>query len=322
MKPLISVIVPAYNAEEFVADTLKSIQSQTFTNFECIIVDDGSTDRTSDYIQPFLFDARFQYIWQENKGLANTRNTGISKAKGKFVSFLDSDDQWLPDMLATQLKLFQSSPKTNLAFTNYVPFFEDNEESPRYKNDREVPHGDVDDLLCSPGMIHIITIMLERELLMSVGGFNGQLRFAEDFDFLLRLSQACNLRVNGSFEVMARYRIRPGSLSRRKLADISAAISVIESAIERETSPNRKTLLQAQLDARIAPRNMWKCVGKARAALPGDRLAASGALFNAWRSMPKRLRWLDYSIRLLVPSVFGGEILSGKVKQKLEGYDL
>lgn len=96
-QPLISVIIPAYNAEKYLKEALDSVLSQTYQNWECIIIDDGSTDDTQKIVQDYITqDKRFIYFFQKNQGLSAARNSGIKIAKADYIAFLDSDDIWLP----------------------------------------------------------------------------------------------------------------------------------------------------------------------------------------------------------------------------------
>ena len=98
--PLISVVIPAYNAEQFLDETLESVLSQTYENWECIIVNDGSTDNTESIAQKWCEkDARFRYFYKENSGASDTRNLGIKKARGEYIAFLDADDLYMPNFL-------------------------------------------------------------------------------------------------------------------------------------------------------------------------------------------------------------------------------
>lgn len=102
--PRVTVVIPAYNAARFVAQAIESVLAQTFTDFELLIVDDGSTDETSAVPARYLYDPRVRYLRHEqNRGLAAARNTGIRHARGEFVAFLDADDFWLPEKLAVQV---------------------------------------------------------------------------------------------------------------------------------------------------------------------------------------------------------------------------
>src|SRR4051794_28878249 len=97
-----SVVIPAYNAGAFLAQTLQSVRDQTFGCYECIIVDDGSTDDTHDVVTAYMDDSRFQALTIEHSGIVgHVRNVGIRNARGSYVAFLDADDAWMPEKLAT-----------------------------------------------------------------------------------------------------------------------------------------------------------------------------------------------------------------------------
>ena len=98
--PLISVVIPAYNAGQFLDETLESVLSQTYENWECIIVNDGSTDKTESIAKKWCEkDARFRYFYKENSGASDTRNLGIKEARGEYIAFLDADDLYMPNFL-------------------------------------------------------------------------------------------------------------------------------------------------------------------------------------------------------------------------------
>lgn len=110
MNKLVSVIVPAYNRADSIANTISSIISQEYRPLEIIIIDDGSTDNTREVVTPFLQMSEalsVLYYYQENQGVSAARNTGISKARGKFISFLDSDDSLLPGKIVNQVKILE-----------------------------------------------------------------------------------------------------------------------------------------------------------------------------------------------------------------------
>ena len=114
-KPLVSVIIPTFNAEKYISDTIQSVQNQTYQNWEIILVDDGSTDETKTIITQFLADERIQfYPLEKNSGTGIARNTALAKAKGKYIAFLDADDLWKPEKLEKQIEFLQTN---NLPFT-------------------------------------------------------------------------------------------------------------------------------------------------------------------------------------------------------------
>lgn len=112
---LVSVIIPTFNSEKYISDTIVSVQNQTYQNWEIILVDDASTDQTQTIITTFLTDKRIQfYPLKKNSGTGVTRNFGVSKAVGKYISFLDADDLWKPEKLEKQIDFLK---KNNLPFT-------------------------------------------------------------------------------------------------------------------------------------------------------------------------------------------------------------
>ena len=118
-EPLISVVIPAHNAEKYLAEALESVRAQTFPDYEIIVIDDGSTDRTaelaSSYSGVFL-------LQQSNRGEAGARNTGIRAARGKYVAFLDADDVWLPSKLEKQAAHLLRHPRTAWIYTDALVF--------------------------------------------------------------------------------------------------------------------------------------------------------------------------------------------------------
>lgn len=113
--PLVSVITAAYNAELYIAETIRSVLNQTFCDWEYIIVDDGSTDETGKVVEPYL--DRVMYVRQENRGQAAARNRAFSLASGKYIAILDSDDLWEPDKLRQQVEVLERDPGIGLVYT-------------------------------------------------------------------------------------------------------------------------------------------------------------------------------------------------------------
>lgn len=116
--PLFSIVIPLYNKEKDIAATLRSVFAQTFTNFEVIVVNDGSTDGSENEVRQFN-DNRLIYIKTENRGVSKARNLGIEKANGEYIAFLDADDYWFPDHLETLQQLITQYPDAGLYATNY-----------------------------------------------------------------------------------------------------------------------------------------------------------------------------------------------------------
>ncbi|MDP4201302.1 MAG: glycosyltransferase family 2 protein [Bacteroidota bacterium] len=118
--PLISVIVPCYNQAQYLPEALDSVLAQTYTNWECIIVNDGSPDNTEEIAKTYCNkDSRFKYILKENGGLSSARNAGMANAKGQYIQFLDADDFLVSTKFEKQLKVFNQNDKTSICISNY-----------------------------------------------------------------------------------------------------------------------------------------------------------------------------------------------------------
>ena len=209
-RPLVSVVVPAYNAEQTVAATIRSILSQTVQDFDAIVVDDGSADRTAE-VAAAVGDPRVRVIGQDNAGAAAARNTGLAAAEGRYVAFLDADDLWLPRKLERQLSVLEQRPEVK-AVQSGVLYVDD---ALTVLSVRAcVPWDDrVSDTLMFRNMPAFpSTVVFLRDALEALGGFDPSLVILEDWDLAVRAAMSCNLE--SVEEPLALYRVHPGNRSR------------------------------------------------------------------------------------------------------------
>ncbi|KAA3661579.1 MAG: glycosyltransferase family 2 protein, partial [Chloroflexi bacterium] len=179
--PTVSVIIPSYNYANFLPEAVESIFNQTFQDFEVIVVDDGSTDNTQEVVQTFMVRDRFHYIYQENQGLAATRNTGLRAAKGDFVAFLDADDIILPNKLEVQVNWLRNNPDFGLVGSGYYYMDEHGVPIEEQRPWLRSPHLKIEDLLFDcPFIVH--AILVKKEWVDKVGGFDKRVRRVEDWD--------------------------------------------------------------------------------------------------------------------------------------------
>lgn len=135
--PLVSIVVTCYNQEKYIRETLESVSQQTWQNWECIIVDDGSTDNSAVIIKEFTKkDTRCQYQYQENSGVARARNAGFLKSKGEFVQFLDGDDTLLPEKLKEQIQAFKNNKDCSVIVCDHQHYYEKNKKTVHYSFDK------------------------------------------------------------------------------------------------------------------------------------------------------------------------------------------
>ena len=132
MKDLVSIVMPSYNTERFIKETIESVLAQSYSAWELIIVDDCSTDDTDDVVNQYLADERIRYIKNDtNSGAAVSRNRALREAKGKWIAFLDSDDLWEPDKLQKQISFMEENGHY-FSYTNYIEI--DEESRPNGKS--------------------------------------------------------------------------------------------------------------------------------------------------------------------------------------------
>ncbi len=125
--PKVSVVIPAYNAMTYLPETITSVLQQTYTDFEVVVVNDGSTDKIEEWIVQ-ISDPRIKLVSQANLGLAGARNTGIRESQGKYLAFLDADDLWEPTKLEKQVKILEKNPEVGLVYT-WVTYIDETGQS-------------------------------------------------------------------------------------------------------------------------------------------------------------------------------------------------
>lgn len=204
--PIVSVILPAYNADSTIRSTIESILEQTFPDFELIIIDDGSTDDTADVVHQFG-DKRIIYLYQSNHERAEARNNGIAKSKGEFIAFLDADDLWLPEKLNKQMWLMQNNPKVGLVYCDLFYFDDETGENLiLYSRTASLHRGRVSiELLLENNFIKSPTPLIRREIFNQVGLFDTSLIPCEDWEMWLRI--IAKNPIDYIDEPLARYRV-------------------------------------------------------------------------------------------------------------------
>lgn len=192
--PKVSVIIPSYNRAHFVGEAIQSILDQTFPDFEVIVVDDGSTDNTKDVVTSFK-DPRVKYTFQENRGIAAARNTGIKATSGEYVAFLDSDDLWLPQHLELKVRLLDSRPEVALVCSdNYVVDYRTGTNLGTFwhrirVNPERASRQPLRELLSEECFISLQSTLVRRSVFAEVGYLDESLRLYDDWDICVRIAQ-------------------------------------------------------------------------------------------------------------------------------------
>ena len=184
--PTVSVIIPVYNGERYLADAIQSVLDQTYRNFELVVIDDGSTDESAAVAR--RFGEAIRYVYQANGGVCKARNAGIAATGGTYVAFLDQDDLWLPEKLAEQVAYLDSHPDIAAVYCQCKVTGEGWLRSDLYYT--EVVKDDIVGIMSGPCLL-MTASMFRREVLQKLGGFDEGLIGAggEDMDLTLRLTQ-------------------------------------------------------------------------------------------------------------------------------------
>jgi glycosyltransferase involved in cell wall biosynthesis len=187
--PIVSVIIPTYNRAHVLARAIQSVLDQTYQDFEMIVVDDGSNDNTEEVVKSFN-DPRIRYIRHEgNRGAAAARNTGIKAAKGKFIAFQDSDDEWLPEKLQKQMKVFENAPaRVGVVYTGFWSI-EGNVK--QYGPNREILYkeGDIHSQILQGNFIGTPAAVVKKACFEKAGMFDERLPRLIDWELWIRVSK-------------------------------------------------------------------------------------------------------------------------------------
>lgn len=256
--PLVSVIMPVYNAQLYLAEAVESILNQTFSDFEFITIDDGSTDKSLKILQRYAaLDDRIVLVSRRNTGIVGALNEGIAMARGEYIARMDADDVSMPSRLEQQIGYMAENP--NCVAVGGLMLMVDPSGSPLMVWDIARTHEEIDRLHMSGhgGAMPHAASMLRRDALLSVGGYRAGVH-AEDLDLFLRLAEIgelCNLPV-----VVYKYRQQFSSLCHTKRNLIwDSKWQAIRQACERRgvSMPEEGTMIRQSDDSRAATHRKW-----------------------------------------------------------------
>ncbi|MCR4337911.1 MAG: glycosyltransferase [Candidatus Omnitrophica bacterium] len=268
-QPLVSIIIPTYNRRHTLGRAIDSVLQQTYPSVEIVVVDDGSTDNTKDWIEK-NYANHVQYIYQSRRGSSAARNTGIRLAHGKWIGFLDSDDYFVPECLERKRDVFLENPDVQWLFTDQrIALDEENNivEESVYSSALKKILENTDDLfkifLTKNVVAGPITILMKRECLEKVHGYDEQILYIEDYDFCLRLAQCCKGKfIPQSLSVQVRH--QESKMSNRDVVYESklALVDVIQKKFPNEVRkyhwPPRFSAWRADIYNHFGLRNLKK----------------------------------------------------------------
>lgn len=252
---MISVIIPVYNGEKTIQATVASVQQQTFTDIEIIIINDGSTDKTLEIIHQ-IQDERIKIFNYENAGLSASRNRGISEASSELVAFIDADDLWTADKLTSQLQALENHPDADIAYswTDYIDASGNFHKSGR----RIKANGNIyQQLLLGNILENGSNPLIRKRVFEQVDGFDESLTAAEDWDMYLRL--AVNYQFVCTKKVGVLYRVTANSMSTNLIRQEQASLTVINRGFNHPTASQLQPLKKQAL-ANIYKYLLFRCL--------------------------------------------------------------
>lgn len=179
---LVSIIMPTYNRAFIIDQAIKSVLNQTYSNWELIIIDDGSTDNTHDIVKKYMNDKRIKYFLKCNEGVSSARNYGLKISKGSLISYLDTDNKYYPNFISSMVNSMINNPEKNCAYSGYI-FHEKNGSHIIVHNEFNYKK------LCDANFIDMNIFVHTKELYENLGGFDENLKRLVDWDLILKYTK-------------------------------------------------------------------------------------------------------------------------------------
>jgi glycosyltransferase involved in cell wall biosynthesis len=313
------VIIPAYGVSDFIGATLDSLMAQSFTDFEILVINDGSPDTVELKRALAPYADRIRYLEQPNKGPGAARNTGLRAARGEFVAFLDGDDSWAPTFLEEQRAYLARAPHVDMVYTN-ARLVGSTPAAGRTYMDVDPSTGNVtlESLLRGQCKILTSSVVARREVIVCVGMFDETLSYAEDYDLWLRLAQA-GARIAYQRRVLAFRRIHDDNLSRDSILMCESVLRVLE-RVARGRRPLRRAERSALHDAIERVNGELALEYGKRSIVSGEFDAARHALANAIDAY-RAWRWRSWKLRFTTLGLKVTPGLMRRAYQLRERYD-
>lgn len=217
--PFFSIIIPLYNKENFVLNTLKSVMNQNFQDFEVIVVDDGSTDKSAEKVRE-LDNPKINYFRIENQGVSNARNFGIQKSNADYICFLDADDYWFKNHLEVLHKLISDFPEAGMYCSRYSVKISDSKEiKPEFQGIDNNFRGYIDDYFYSSLVYRVAwtsAIVIKKIVFDNVGMFDVNISSGQDIDMWTRIALKHKTAISDSVTAVYNFQIE-GSLSKTNI---------------------------------------------------------------------------------------------------------
>jgi len=273
--PLVTVVIPTHNPGDFLDRSLGSVLTQTMTDLECVVVDDGSTEEVSSLA--VLTDRRVRYVRQENRGVAVARNVGVACADSRYVAFLDQDDEWLPRKLDQQLASLERNPEASFSHT---PFIWELASGSRASAPQAVTYAT--SLAGRGGHVCLSSVLVEREKHDAVGGHDPLLTQQQDWAFVLSLLSVFGDPVTTA-DPAVRYYVHEQNASRDYLTAAREAAIVLDLHEARAASRGDAAIILAVRSGRRVTRDLHghQAVDQLRASVRNGDWGGAGSHLRA-----------------------------------------
>jgi len=306
--PIISVIIPAYNQSRYLSQAVQSVLAQSLADWEMVIIDDGSTDDTR-AVALSIIDPRIHYIYQENRGLSAARNTGIRHSTAPYLTFLDSDDLFLPEKLELLLAEMERRPELGLAAGQAIPIDENGRVAGKAFT---TPLPEQGERLLLGNPLHVGSVLLCRDWQGKAGLFDESLRSYEDWDMWLRLARL-GCPMGSVAQPVAQYRFHAAQMTRIGQQMTHATFTVLDKVFADPNLPQSWLALKDPAYSHAYLRAAAQayqggdipqakdCLERAIAldsTLLRDGCAPLAATFRAWIELPKTSLPLDFLERV------------------------
>lgn len=252
LKGMVSVIIPVYNRSHIVMNTIYSVLTQTYTNLQVIIIDDGSEDNLGQKLEPLIQAQKIDYFRQDNSGISVARNKGIQLAKGEFISFLDSDDLLNPKKIQKQIDIFRKNKNISVVNCDFNKF--DTEYNNLGRRNLSFYHGNIYPMILSMWSMLLATpcLMFRKSVFNNIGNFDVGIKSAEDLDMWARVSMEYDFFHIS--ESLVKIRLHEESMSRSERYPADNFIIMLNKAFERDPKLSIS-------EKNIALKNMYKYTG-------------------------------------------------------------
>ncbi len=314
--PLVSVVVPTYDGEAFVRETLDSVLAQDYAPLEVIVCDDGSRDGTIPILESY--GSRIKVVRQKNLGVAAARNRAAEEARGELIAFLDHDDVWEKHLLTTLVPMLTEHPDRDVVYADAWVIDTAGEKRGRRGTFLHYAEGQVFEPLLHGNFMPVETTLMRTSIFRAVGGCDVSLRYLEDYELCLRIAK--RTRVGFHPEPLARYRIHERNLSHELEPMLVEWLRLLDTLEDRvgALEPAQRIVVERERDRLYADLS-W------RAARRGDLFGSSAWAKRAGRLAPtKKLlqaRVLRIALRVL-PRRLGEALLARLPRRRLYGVEL